>query len=213
MKNPNKIKSPPSLKEIATQALKNAIIFKKLVPGEFYKTEIIAQDFGISKTPVREALLELEAKGFISFLPRKGFQINELDEKSIKDLFAFRVMVEISIIDIITPAITVQQIDALKDNEIKAKQCLASGDKVSFQHYQSRFHSLLAEFTDNRYLIDTMSYIRDHVDWALLKKKSRLTKPIIEHEQLIEKLIQKNSEATKCLMTKHIVRNLTNLIY
>ena len=81
---------PPSLKELAFQALKENILNHQLRPGSVYSEQAIAKKLGISKTPIHEALTDLEKRGFVKILPRKGFQVNRLTQKDVRDMFEFR---------------------------------------------------------------------------------------------------------------------------
>ncbi len=72
------IETPPSLAGIAFQAIKMAILEKRLVPDEIYNEKVLADELGFSKTPVHEALTTLSVKGFVTILPRRGFQVRAL---------------------------------------------------------------------------------------------------------------------------------------
>ncbi|MFO7912978.1 MAG: GntR family transcriptional regulator, partial [Desulfotignum sp.] len=91
----NKITKPESLAKQVTKALRQSILNNELTPNVIYNEKSIAQDLGISRTPVREALLDLSAKRLVKFLPQKGVVINTFTLKDIDDAFEIRTALEV----------------------------------------------------------------------------------------------------------------------
>ena len=108
------VETPPSLGEVAFQAIKKAILDKRLEPGVIYNERTIADELGFSKTPVHEALTALAVKGFITILPRKGFQVVGLTEKHIRDMYKFRRLLETAVIMDIVPKLTDESLDTIE---------------------------------------------------------------------------------------------------
>jgi DNA-binding GntR family transcriptional regulator len=77
----------PSLKEMALATIKEAMFSKKLAPEVMYTEAALTNELGISRTPVREALIHLASRGLITYFPRKGFKIKLLTEKDAENLF------------------------------------------------------------------------------------------------------------------------------
>ena len=84
----------PTYKEQAYQLIKEAVLYQKFQTNAIYSQEAICQELGISRTPVREALLELQKEGYIHFCRGKGIQIVELDDKAIRDILEMRLYLE-----------------------------------------------------------------------------------------------------------------------
>ena len=99
----DQIETPPSLAEIAFQAIKKAILEKHLVPNKIYNEKVLADELGFSKTPVHEALTVLCVKGFVTMLPRKGFQVRAFSAKNIQDMYEFRTTLERAVLEKIVP--------------------------------------------------------------------------------------------------------------
>ncbi len=89
------IKKPLPLAKIALKSLRDSILSGKLVPNETYNEIALAKKLGISRTPVREALLELSSQGLITFLPRVGVRINHFTEQDVKEIFELRKAIEL----------------------------------------------------------------------------------------------------------------------
>lgn len=91
----NKINKPESLAKRVQKALRQSILNNELSPNVIYNEKRIANDLGISRTPVREALLELSAKRLVKFLPQKGVVINTFTVQEIDDAFEIRTALEV----------------------------------------------------------------------------------------------------------------------
>ncbi len=211
-----KFESPPSLKEMALQALRNALLTNQFQPKKIYRIDEIARSFGVSKTPVREALLDLATQGFLTFLPRRGIQINSLDERDIRDLYRFRIVMETAIIRCIAPTITEVSITQAEAINNASKGCLENDDKIGFLRKDREFHLFFAELTENKYLVSALENIRDLIDWmgakALLRKE-RMMEVFVEHDKLIQMLKKRvNEKEAMVLMERHIIITMDNVL-
>ena len=81
------IQQPPALAKIAYEALRDSILAGRLRSSEVYSEKVLADELGISKTPVREALLELSAQGLVQFLPRRGVRVTHFSKKDAQEVF------------------------------------------------------------------------------------------------------------------------------
>lgn len=198
------IKTPPSLKEIAFEAIKESILTHRLKPGAIYSEQAIAKELGISKTPIHQALTDLEARGFVAVLPRKGFQVNVLKEKDIRDMFEFRHALERAVIFRVTPDLTDKSI---KEIESLNAQAAATRDRIRFLKFDRGFHLYLASLTQNRYLITALENIKDLCDWVggeIFHLKNRPEDAIGEHIAVIEMLKKRDVEGAAEAMEEHL---------
>jgi len=198
---------PPSLKEMAFQSLKAAILSNKLEPGEIYNEQTLAKELGISKTPVREALLDLVTKGFITLLPRRGVQVNVLTEKDIKDLYDVRIALETAIVRLIIPKLTEEALKKIETIHKKEQTAIKTDDRLGYLQIDREFHLYLANLTENRYMATSLENIRDLIDWMgfkALMRKARMKEVKEEHKRIIEKLRKRDSKGVEHLMEEHI---------
>jgi len=206
---------PLSLKDMAFQSIKAVILSKKLVPGKIYNEQALAKELGISKTPVREALLDLASKGFVTFIPRKGVQINALTEKDVRDLYEVRIALETAIIRCITPNLTdviMRKIDTIHKKE---KEAIKAVDRLGYLRIDREFHLYLASLTGNRYMIASLENIRDLIDWMgfkALTRQERMEEVEHEHEKVIEKLRKGDPKGAEHLMEEHIRITVKNVL-
>jgi DNA-binding GntR family transcriptional regulator len=198
---------PPSLKDMAFQAIKRAILEDKLLPEKIYKIEELAKYLGISRTPVREALQDLSSLRFVSILPRRGIRVNVLDEKDIQDLYEFRAAIESAIIRHIAPTISDEDIERAQTINNQALAC-GSEERMAYLRKDREFHRFLSELSENDYLTDALEHVRDLVDWMGIKaltKEDRMIEVCQEHDRVLEMLRKSDTEGAATMMVEHVV--------
>ncbi len=179
----------PSLKDMALLAIKEAILYKKLEPGVIYTEASVSSELGISRTPVREALIHLASRGFIIYMPRKGFQIRVLMEKDVKNLFELRMALELAVIRHITPKLTEES--KIENLLSKYKKATAVANPIESINADRELHLSLAHLTGNPFLINAIEEIRDLIDLASIRSleiEYRTTEAIKEHQEIIDML-------------------------
>lgn len=211
----DKFTAPPSLKDMALLVLKNAILADQLQTQKIYKIEDLAKSLNISKTPVREALLDLAARGFVTILPRRGIEINSLEAKDIRDLYEFRAAMEIAVIRHISSSIAEQSIGQVEAINITAKACMEKDDRIGYLKKDREFHLFLAEMTENDYLISALERVRDLVDWMgskALVREQRMMEVFLEHAKIIQMLKKRDPEGAARMMEEHITITMENVL-
>lgn len=209
------LKVPPSLKEVAFQSLKEAILSDKLKKGEVYNEQALAKELGISKTPVREALLDLAAKGFVTFIPRRGVQVNALTEKDVTNLYKVRIALETAIMRSIAPAFSEEAMKKVDAIHKKGREAIRADDRLGYLRIDREFHLYLAGLTENRYMIASLENIRDLIDWMgfkALRRGERMEEVEQEHRQISRKLLERDPKGSELLMEEHIRITLRNVL-
>lgn len=204
------IEQPVSLKTHVLKAVREAIITHRLKPGEFYGEVSLAEELGVSRTPVREALISLEAQRFITIVRGRGFQINAWDPLTVSEIYLYRKMLEMTIIRIAAPKMDESTIDRLKGIHVRETTALRDGNVRAHQRADRAIHLLLAEQTENSYLYNSMESIRDKVEWVgygyLATRPHVLKKFSQEHIELTEALRIQDVDAAETIMSQHIDR-------
>ena len=199
------VDAPPSLQEIAFQTIKKAIMSKELLPGKIYSEQAVAKEMGMSKTPVHQALLDLENKGFVSLQPRKGFKVNVLSAKNISNMFELRRALERAVILKITPKLTAESIQDLEKIIEEIKQTM---DPIDFQKHDRAFHRYLASLSDNSYIINALNTVWDLSDWvgaSILRKRGGYDQAANEHRVIYEFLTTGKAEKAAAAMERHLI--------
>lgn len=196
----------PSLKEMALSAIKEAILGGKLTPAVMYTEAALTAKLGISRTPVREALIHLASRGLITYFPRRGFKVVSLSRKDVEDLFELRVALELAVIRHITPVLTEEALEKIAAARLSLK--VQPGDPLASLLANRHFHICLAELTENPYLINALDQIRDLTDLAgsrSLELASRSDEAAAEHERIFEVLKRRSLPDAIREMEGHIL--------
>jgi len=199
------LNTPPSMQDIAFQAIKKAIIRREMLPGHIYSEQSVAKEMGMSKTPVHQALLDLENKGFVKILPRRGFKVNILSAKNIRDMFELRRALERTVVLKITPRLTADDIGQLDGivQEIERNR-----DPVDFQKYDRAFHRCLASLSKNTFIINALNAVWDLSDWvgaSLLFNWGGFRQAAQEHLAVYEFMAAGEAEKAAAAMERHLI--------
>ncbi len=203
-----KIEKPKSLTKIALEAMRNSILNNELTPGTIYNEKGLAEILGISRTPVREALLELSSRRLVRFLPQKGVVVNTFSDKDVDDVFEIRTALEL---------FSIKKIGSAQDNSVDTtyiENCLedqkrAAGkkDAVEFMEADRKFHIEFTTLADNDYLLEMMQNIRDIMHlmgFRALAVNGRMQRVIEEHQKILEALKKRNYHQVMEEMAHHL---------
>lgn len=202
-----KLLPAPSLKEMALATIKEAMLGKKLEREVMYTEAALTAELGISRTPVREALIHLASRGMITYFPRKGFKIKLLTEKDVRNLFELRLVLELAVIRHITPGLTKKALAEIERVRAKYQQVVQKDDPVESIQANMAFHACLAALTDNSYLINALDEIGDLINLASVRSlevDSRTLEALDEHERIVCALKGKSLDGALREMEAHI---------
>jgi DNA-binding GntR family transcriptional regulator len=147
----------------ALDGLREAIVAGRLAPGERYSVGALAAELGVSRTPVREALLALERQGLVRFERNKGVRILAASAADVEEVFVLRLLLEVPATRRAAGRLTAGDHAAL-DAELAAMAAAArSGDEPAFMAHDQRFHALVLAAAGSRRLVDVVAQLRDHV--------------------------------------------------
>lgn len=198
----------PALYEQVAEQLRARIYAHELAPGAWVDEQAIAAEFGISRTPLREALKVLASEGLVQLKPRRGCYVAELSEQDLDEIFPVMAMLEgrcaFEAAAKATPA-DIARLDALHAQlEIHA----ATNDADRFFEANQAFHDALQELAGNRWLrqliVDTRKFIkltrRDS-----LRLDGRLKQSLAEHQAIMAALHRHDAGEAGRLMHDHIL--------
>jgi DNA-binding GntR family transcriptional regulator len=207
MKAWNPSGKPSALKDWAYDAIKESILNLRVPPGAQLHIEDLADQMGISRTPVREALLRLESDGLVRAVPRVGFFVTEISRRDLEDLFEVRALLESHAAEKAASLLTEDElahIDRLLETSVSAVE---QGDLDSFLETEIALHTLLIERAPNRQLVGMMESLQDltHRERILsLESLENVRESCIEHQRIVEALHQRDGELAGRLMREHI---------
>ncbi|MBI5445265.1 MAG: GntR family transcriptional regulator [Deltaproteobacteria bacterium] len=198
----------PSLKERVIRELRHAITQGEYPPGAHLTEAALCERFQVSRTPVREALNQLEMEGFLKIIPAAGARVVELSLQQAVDIYDVLVVLEGAACRLACDHITDDEIRKLDEyNFVFEKASETTNSELLFQaNYQ--FHWLITEATQNSYLIDVRANFRRLVDQLgrLFPQEipDQLVISVLEHRQIIDALKVRNAALSEFLMREHL---------
>jgi len=201
------IKQPESLAKMAYEAIRQSILSGQWKIGELYNEKAIAADLGISRTPVREALLELASQDLIIFLPRRGLMVNRFTRHDVDEIFELRKAIELAAVEKITVAAPPFDLFEIEEALLSQRKAVRQKDYLAFMEADRLFHTSFSELTKNRRLIAILDNIRDmiHVMGAkALALEGRAVEVIREHQTIFEAVKKGNIEEARRAMAYHL---------
>lgn len=135
----------------------------ELRPGSAIHLEEMSSRFGISRTPLREALLQLESEGFVTIYPRRGIVVNHLTEEDIHNAYEIIGALEAAVIFNERNKITDTQISNLRQLNAQMRQSLEQDDFDTFYQYNLAFHNVYLDLTENNNLVHTVMILKQRL--------------------------------------------------
>jgi DNA-binding GntR family transcriptional regulator len=197
----------PSLTERSIQAVRTAVQTGALVPGELYSVYQLARDLGVSRSPVRDALLRLEETGMVRFERNKGFRIQLPGPRELAEIIAVRLALEVPAARRAASNIDADRIDALHVERDAMHGAALAGDEALFMLHDQRLHGLLLDFAGNSYVRKIIDNIRDAVRLvgaSTVKYRRTLVEVYEEHLPIIEAIEQGDCDGASRAMERHI---------
>lgn len=203
-----------SLKERAYAAIKDAILTLRLEPGTpLVETDLAAQ-LGISKTPVRDALQQLEREGFVTRVPFKGTVVTGVTMRDLTEIFQLRAVLEGLAARLAAPLFSVEELDALAGRLAAAEAALAAGDLALCSRHGQALHDAIMAKTDNHRLVSINRILDEHIQrFRILSTRisGRLNKSVAEHYRVLAALCSRDPDAAELAMRHHLFSVLQDL--
>jgi DNA-binding GntR family transcriptional regulator len=198
-----KLPKTPNLTEMTYLSIKKSVLTGSLEPSFRLTEELLANQLGISKSPVREALNRLEAEGLIRIEPRRGASVRNFTAKEIADLYDLRVVLELH--SIATANITPEVLACLTDSIERTEKILLRGDRLAHIEEDLRFHRSLSEATGNGELCRVFENVQQKTLLCRYKsyELSATTSPVA-HKRIYQALLHKDIPAAQLAMQEHI---------
>ena len=203
------ILTPRALYQEVAEQLRQRIFSRELQPGSWIDELKIAEDFGISRTPLREALKVLAAEGLVTMKVRRGAYVTEMSEKDLRDVYHLLSLLESDAAGVVARTATPGQLGIL--HALHDGLAAAVNERDLFFALNEQFHMQLLEMADNRWrkqmvgdLRKVMKLNRHHS----LLKQGRIEESLVEHAALLAALTARDSQATVAAMQQHFAHGL-----
>lgn len=196
-----------SLRDQALRVLRARIISGAMRPGQLYALGTTAAELGVSVTPVREAVLELERERLVELARNRGFRVREMTEHDLDEIVEFRRIIEVSAIKLIAEGKKLGHVRELRELAKATEKFAAAGDWVGFLDNDRDFHLGIIQHLGNERLTQTVGLLRDQSRLYGLDRvagSARLMQSTQEHDSLLEAIMGGRVEEAAAIMDQHL---------
>jgi DNA-binding GntR family transcriptional regulator len=205
--------SPRALYEEVAELLRQRIFNRELAPGSWIDELKIAEAYGISRTPLREALKVLAAEGLVTMKVRRGAYVTEVSERDLADVYHLLGLLEADAAGVVAATATEAQISELQTlhNELEAAAQPGVQDRVRFFEINERFHTRLLEIANNRWRDQMVADLRKVMKLNRhnsLLKSGRIGESLNEHRAVIAAIGARDTALAMQRMQEHFRNGL-----
>jgi DNA-binding GntR family transcriptional regulator len=200
--------NPPALYAQVAERLRARIFAHELPPGSWIDEQVLAAEYGISRTPMREALKVLASEGLVTLKPRRGCYVTELSEQERSEVFPVMALLESRVAEDAARRATSADFLRLSAIHAELEGHAAANDVDHFFETNQRFHSALQEIAGNRYLVQLISDARQVAMLARrdsLRPAGRLQQSLQEHRMILEALLARDAALAGQRMHDHLL--------
>ncbi|MDK9713720.1 GntR family transcriptional regulator [Sulfuritalea hydrogenivorans] len=194
--------------EQVAERLRSRIFAHELPPGGWIDEQALASEYGISRTPLREALKVLAAEGLVVLKPRRGCYVTELSEQDIDEVFPVMALLEGRVAEEAARRATSADFAHLAAIHEELERHAAANDADRFFEANQRFHAALQTIAGNRYLAQLIDDARKVIKLTRrdsLRLEGRLKQSLAEHRAILEALRLKDADLAGQRMRDHLL--------
>lgn len=202
-----KIRDYKNAREAAFEKIKEAIIKGHFKPGEKLVEQTLAQEMGVSRTPVREAIRRLEAEGFVVSIPRKGVVVSRADKEEIVQLYSIRAELEGLAARWAIENADEDDMRKLDEAISRMEETAASGDLDGVVQSNALFHDAIAQASKSRILCTLLKTLQDNIQrfrFQSLHLPGRPEAALAEHKEIVAAIKEKKAEEADRLLKEHL---------
>jgi DNA-binding GntR family transcriptional regulator len=205
--------TPRALYEEVAELLRQRIFNRELEPGSWIDELKLAEEYGISRTPLREALKVLAAEGLVTMKVRRGAYVTEVSEKDLADVYHLLSLLESDAAGVVAVQASAAQLAELEALHAELEAAAAPGkvDRTHFFAVNERFHMLLLAIADNRWRDQMVADLRKVMKLNRhnsLLKSGRIAESLKEHRAIMAALMARDSASAMERMRQHFKNGL-----
>ncbi len=208
-----KLNNRPLYEEVADR-LREQIFNKELASGSWLDEQSLADQFGISRTPMREAIKVLASEGLVTIKMRRGAYVTEVARKDLEQIFTILSLLEGHAAKTTASKATEAELNLLDHLHHRLEKAAADRDIEQFFEINVKFHELIQEIAGNRWMNGVITDLRKVL--KLHRKDSltstgRLQNSLVEHREILRALLKRDPIASESAMRNHLDRGLEAL--
>ncbi len=195
------------LRDVVFNTLRDAILRGELVPGERLMEIQLAEQLGVSRTPIREAIRKLELEGLVLMIPRKGAEVARISEKNLRDVLEVRRSLEELASELACQRITDEQIEELEAAQQRFIEAVDNGDATQIAETDEAYHDVIYNATNNDRLVQILNNLREQMyryRLEYIKDESKRQILVVEHDQILKSIKNRHVEEARRSMREHI---------
>ena len=195
------------LRDVVFQTLRKAILTGELKPGERLMEIHLAEQLGVSRTPIREAIRKLELEGLVTNLPRRGALVAEISERGLKDVLEVRRSLDSFCAELACERITEDEKEALKRACAEFEQAVKNQDVTLIAKADVDFHDIIVASTGNDRLVAILNNLAEQIyryRFEYIKDVSQHDRLIEEHRRLLDAILKGDIMAAREASREHI---------
>ena len=205
MNRPLLLERPQLLTDLAVERIRAAIIAGELGLGAQVSEAQLAQQLGVSKTPVREALLRLKGEGLVEIHPQRGSFVFRLEPDEVAQLCRYRAMVETAALREAIAANRQALLQQMKRCVAEMEVAEKAHDLKALARIDMDFHGQFLAFCPNTYLKSGYDVIRSQL--SALRHRSPIANAVESHEVLVSAVAAGDADAACALLVEHVLEN------
>jgi DNA-binding GntR family transcriptional regulator len=209
------IDRPGTLKDRAYQEIKKQLVSGKLEHNRLYSAQYFAELLGVSRTPARDALLQLANEGFLVCLDVRGFKIREFSAKEIDDVFEAREVIETYVAGRLVGMLSAEDFEGLQESLQRMIGHAARDDVFAFLEADKDFHMILVRRQGNHLLESIMDDIRSYLSLfgvKVLAHKGRFQEVVREHQRILDALRRQDRKKAVQAVRDHLMTTKRYLV-
>lgn len=201
--------------ESVVDHLRDLILNRRLLPGQRLVQSELAREFGVSRTPIREALHKLASEGLVTFSSYKGASVAEFSPAEVADIYAVRSALESQAAYLAAQRITEEELEQLEVLLQQIEQAFRQGDSLLLLKAHHQFHAgICAAAKQERLCRLAVQHLEltDAYQRMALSLGRGANDPVIEHKEILAALRQRDADATRRLIRAHLQLTVSELL-
>ncbi|WP_422447454.1 GntR family transcriptional regulator [Thermoanaerobacterium sp. DL9XJH110] len=202
-------------REYVIRVLQHNIINLNLKPGQLVSEKEIAEILGVSRTPVREAFIELSRSSMVEIYPQKGTYISLIDMEMVEESRFMRCVLEKAIVKLACKMISEPFLVALEENLQLQDSCVSRSDYKRLLALDNSFHELLFKACKKEATFNLIQSMMSHFNRVRILNLAEMDmqRTVNDHKEILQAIRDKDEEAAAALMEKHLTRVIFDQTY
>ena len=205
-----KLNNRPLYEDVADR-LREQIFSKQLPPGSWIDEQSLADQFGISRTPMREAIKVLASEGLVTIKMRRGAYVTEVVRRDLEQIFTVLSLLEGQAAKEAAAKATEDELNLLDHLHHRLEKAAADRDLEQFFEINGKFHELIQEIAGNRWMNGVIGDLRKVLKLHRrdsLTSTNRLQNSLLEHREILRALLKRDEQDAETAMRKHFEKGL-----